>query len=208
MLLPPPPPLYCSLSRTQGQASRLSTSRLCLVPSLRRVLPVCLGALRSVGVGDVTRRTTSPHILLGQVDDSTTRVHGGTGLGLAISRKIVNLWSGKLWVSASDCQASKGSTLRTTGTTFSFTMPVLEPPRCTQAHPTPQSSAAAPLASHAGCPAVTASPRLTKQTHNHDPRPGVDLSSLSFEFLGLPSSRTSSGCVKFLVEECGATNCR
>ncbi|WP_309384127.1 PAS domain-containing hybrid sensor histidine kinase/response regulator [Cerasicoccus frondis] len=48
-----------------------------------------------------------------QLDSSSTRRFGGTGLGLAICRRIVELWSGRIWAESNINE----------GSTFYFTLP-------------------------------------------------------------------------------------
>jgi PAS domain S-box-containing protein len=59
-----------------------------------------------------------PHLFqkLYRVDNSATRTIGGTGLGLFICRKIIELYSGQIWV---ESQLGKGST-------FYFNLPRLD----------------------------------------------------------------------------------
>jgi signal transduction histidine kinase len=57
-----------------------------------------------------------------RVDNSATRTIGGTGLGLFISRKIVELYSGRVWV---ESELGKGST-------FYINLPRLSTERASQ----------------------------------------------------------------------------
>ena len=57
-----------------------------------------------------------------RVDNSATRTAGGTGLGLYISRKIIELYSGHIWV---ESELDKGST-------FYINLPRLTPERAQQ----------------------------------------------------------------------------
>ncbi|MFH1117491.1 MAG: ATP-binding protein [Pseudomonadota bacterium] len=56
-----------------------------------------------------------------QVDASYSRKHKGAGLGLDLTRKLVDIHGGRIWVDSE----GEGS-----GSTFSFTIPILKPDGC------------------------------------------------------------------------------
>ncbi len=69
-----------------------------------------------------------------RVDNSATRTVGGTGLGLFIARKIIELYSGRIWV---ESELGKGST-------FYINLPRLSTQKAQQLQATGQQAGASP----------------------------------------------------------------
>jgi signal transduction histidine kinase len=73
-------------------------------------------SIRDSGIGIAREDYDSIFEPFQQVDGSEQRKHGGSGLGLSISRRLIELHKGRLWVESE----------KDIGSTFSFTIPVIE----------------------------------------------------------------------------------
>lgn len=74
-------------------------------------------SVRDTGLGIPPERRLAIFAPYAQAESDTTQRFGGTGLGLAICSRIVAAWGGRLWVESEVGQ----------GSTFRFTLPLVEP---------------------------------------------------------------------------------
>lgn len=74
-------------------------------------------SVSDTGIGIPPERRLAIFAPYAQAESDTTLRFGGTGLGLAICSRIVAAWGGRLWVESELGQ----------GSTFRFTLPLLEP---------------------------------------------------------------------------------
>jgi len=79
----------------------------------RQVNDVIRVAVTDTGIGIAPEDVSRVFEDFGQVDSSTTRLHGGTGLGVPLSKRLVELHGGQMWL-----ESHVGL-----GSTFYFTLP-------------------------------------------------------------------------------------